>query len=202
MAVETHIYDEEFFKNTRTYETASAKAFTDIIAHEFSFNSIIDIGCGVGIYLKEFAAMGKEISGYDGAPAAVEGSLVGDKIKLHDLTTPLRLDQHFDLALCIEVAEHLPPEAASVLVDSMVSLSDTIIFTAAIPGQGDRGIGHINEQPHRYWIDLFAERGYAYNKEVSEDTRHKLKAAGVIWWIVQNFMTFKKAASPLTAPQS
>ncbi len=192
MAVETHIYDEQFFKNTQTFESDSAKAFADIITHEFSFNSVIDIGCGVGIYLKEFAVSGKKVLGYDGAPAAVAGSLVGDKIQLHDLTTPLHIDRRFDLCMCIEVAEHLPPESATTLVDSLVSLSDTVIFTAAIPGQGNRDIGHINEQPHEYWIAHFSERGYVYDQQTSDKIRTQLKDADVVWWIVQNFMVFKK----------
>lgn len=192
MAVETHIYDDFFFDNTKRLEQDSAKMFADIVLRHFSFSSVIDIGCGIGIYLREFEKNGKEILGYDGAPAAIKKSLVGDKIKLHDLSTPLILDKKFDLCLSIEVAEHLPPEAADTFVNTLVNLSDTIIFTAAIPGQADRELGHINEQPHEYWIEKFEVRGFVFNKELSAQLRQEMKERGVIWWIVNNLMIFRK----------
>lgn len=192
MAVETNIYDDTFFKNTQKFENDSAQKFVDIICRYFSFSSVIDVGCGIGIYLKEFERLGKEIFGFDGAPAALTNSLIGNKIKIHDLTTPLLLNRTFDLCLCMEVAEHLPKEAAEILVDSLTRLSSTIIFTAATPGQGSREIGHVNEQPHQYWIDLFRKKGYVYEEKMSLRIRSELKENEVIWWIVNNFMVFRK----------
>lgn len=51
----------------------------------------------------------------------------------HDLTKPLHLNRRFDLALSLEVAEHLPKKSAEIFVDTLCKLSDTIIFSAAIP---------------------------------------------------------------------
>ncbi len=194
MAVETHIYDDTFFENTRKFEEESARSFVKIILENFTLESVVDIGCGVGIYLKEFQAAGKEVLGYDGAPAAIKNSLVGKNIQLHDLSTPLQLDKKFDLCMCVEVAEHLPPESADTIIETLIGLSDTVIFTAAIPGQGSREIGHINEQPHEYWIEKFEKNGFTYQKELSEKICEQLKASGVIWWIVQNCMIFKKTS--------
>jgi len=49
----------------------------------------------------------------------------------------------------LEVAEHLEPSSAGTIVQSLVSLSDVFLFSAAFPGQGRTN--HINEQPHSYW---------------------------------------------------
>ncbi len=192
MSVETHIYDSNFFDNTKKFEADSAKAFVNSIVNHLSFSSVVDIGCGVGIYLAEFKKIGKEVLGYDGAPAAIHGSLVGDNIKLHDLSLPLHVDKKFDICLCMEVAEHLPESAAETLVDTLTGLSDTIIFTAATPGQGSREIGHINEQPHEYWIKFFATKNFTFEKELSFSIRHELNETGVVWWIAKNFMLFKR----------
>jgi hypothetical protein len=62
------------------------------------------------------------------------------------------------LAISLEVGEHLPDDRAEAYVDSLVSLSDFVLFSAAIPWQ--LGIGHVNEQWPEYWQALFAERGY------------------------------------------
>jgi len=192
MAVEYHIYDQKFFANSIKLEQASAAAAVNALYRYLRPKSVIDIGCGCGIYLKEFEKLGVVIGGYDGSPAAIQASLVGDKIKLFDLAEPLRLAKKFDLALCVEVAEHLVERSADTLVDSLVSLSDNIVFTAAVPGQGPQSIGHINEQLPEYWIEKFKKRGFILQAELSDKIRAEMKAKDVIWWIVQNLMIFKK----------
>jgi hypothetical protein len=62
----------------------------------------------------------------------------------HDLTLPLHAGRTFDLALSLELAEHLPPECAGVLVDSLARLAPAVVFSAAVPFQG--GVGHVNER--------------------------------------------------------
>lgn len=193
MAVNTNIYDERFFANTIKFESESARAVADILIKQFKPNSVIDIGCGVGIYLKEFASRNVEILGYDGAPAAIKQSLAGGKIKLHDLCQPLKLEKKFDLCLCIEVAEHLPEKCADTLIKTLVNLSDVIIFTAAAPGQGPRSMGHINEQEHMYWIDKFKDSDFDHYKELSNDLSKKMIEKKVVWWITKNLMIFKKS---------
>ena len=60
--------------------------------------------------------------------------------------------------MCFEVAEHLPPSHAKDLIHTLTSLSDVILFSAAIEGQG--GTHHINEQMPEYWCELFINHGY------------------------------------------
>lgn len=192
MVVDLNIYDKKFFKNTIKFESSSAKSAVDILIKYFKPESVIDIGCGAGIYLKEFYNQKIEILGYDGSPAALEGSLVGDKIKLHDLCEPINLDRKFDLCLCFEVAEHLKPEYSEILVETLIKLSSTVVFTAATPGQGPESIGHINERPHEFWIDLFEEKGFVHKKELTEKIKTEMKSKKVVWWIVKNLMVFKK----------
>lgn len=191
MAVDTNIYDARFFENIIKLESQRAREVVGILIKYFHPESVIDIGCGPGIYLKEFILKGVEILGYDGSPAAAEKSLVGDKIKLHDLCQPLKLDRRFDLCLCIEVAEHLPFNCAKNLINILINLSSIIVFTAATPGQGPKSMGHINEQPHEFWIDLFQKKQFIYQKKLSEKIRKEMGLKNVVWWIVKNLMIFK-----------
>ncbi|MCA9789386.1 MAG: hypothetical protein KC462_06410, partial [Cyanobacteria bacterium HKST-UBA05] len=64
-------------------------------------------------------------------------------------TKPIRFNQTFDLAMCVEIAEHIPNRCSRQLVKTLTKASDTVFFTAAPPGQG--GVGHINEQPQAFW---------------------------------------------------
>jgi hypothetical protein len=95
----------------------------------------------------------------------------------------------FDVCLCIEVAEHLSPEAAPRLVEGLTRLSDTIVFSAATPGQG--GVGHINEQPHSYWHELFQRCGF---EESSLRDRLLSFTEGVPGpeWIRANLITYQR----------
>jgi SAM-dependent methyltransferase len=194
MAVETHIYDNHFFKNTIKLETGSAARFVDIILNYYQPRSIVDIGCGAGIYLNEFSRRGiQDLLGVDGSPAAKEEFLLNkDMLAIFDLADEYMISKKYDLCLCLEVAEHLEEDAANTLLKTLTKASDNIIFSAAIPGQGPRSIGHINEQPHEYWIEKFKRSGFVYSQSQTEKMREEMKAANVVWWIVNNLMIFIK----------
>ncbi len=64
----------------------------------------------------------------------------------------------YDLALSLEVAEHLSLAAAKNFVKTLCSCSDYIIFSAAIPHQWWQN--HINEQPPEYRESLFKNEQY------------------------------------------
>lgn len=153
------VYNQKFYKTMMKYELKSAAAFAETVLRSMRPGSLIDVGCGNGIYLKAFYDKGiKDLIGVDGSIHAVEMSLLPGKVKLHDLRAPLKLPRKYDLCLCMEVAEHLPPEYAGNLVNTLTGLSNRVLFTAALPGQG--GNDHINEQPHEYWIKLFRKKGF------------------------------------------
>jgi len=192
MSVDVDIYDSRFFTNTIKLEEPSARAIADILIRHFQPRSIVDIGCGCGIYLAALAKKGVEILGYDGSPAAVAMSLAGDKIKLYDLCEPLSLDKKFDLCLCIEVAEHLPAKCADALLQTLTCAADKIIFTAATPGQGPRSIGHINEQPHEYWVEKFKKLGFDLNLKLTQKIKAEMEEREAVWWVVKNLMIFER----------
>jgi len=191
MVINTKIYDKKFFDNTLKFESQTAQVFVNILIKYFAPKSVIDIGCGCGIYLKEFEFRNVEILGYDGSPAALRNSLVGDKIKLHDLCQPLELSRQFDLCLCLEVAEHLRETCAPTLINTLTGLSSTIIFTAATPGQGPKSIGHINEQPPKYWQEEFKRRNFWLNNNLTKIIKQEMAEQNIIWWLVKNLMIYE-----------
>lgn len=120
---------------------------------------VIDVGCGEGWWAQAFADLGAEVIGLDGA--YVQSSPLGDRFIPHDLNKPLpaHLAGRFDLAICLEVAEHLPAKRADSFIGDLCGLAPVILFSAAIKGQG--GVGHLNEQPPKYWASLFEKFGFS-----------------------------------------
>ena len=64
----------------------------------------------------------------------------------------------FDIAVTIEVAEHLDEICAEAFIDNLCTAADIVLFSAAIKCQG--GNHHVNEQMQSYWADKFLQRGY------------------------------------------
>ena len=154
-------YDQTFFNDQVPLSTSSAEAVVPAVLGLVQPASVADVGCGVGTWLAAFKRAGvPEVHGFDGAYARSAGLMIDDaEFSAVDLTQPLQVDRKYDLAVSLEVGEHLPARAASVLVRSIVGLAPIVLFSAAFPGQG--GTHHVNEQWPTYWQSLFAEHDYA-----------------------------------------
>lgn len=155
------IYGSDFYTTIRAGVRASAAVVvpTVLAAMDGAVSSVVDVGCGEGWWGSEFAKRGiPTVLGVDGPWA--DGSAAEITYLTCDLTDRLpKQIGTFDLAVSLEVAEHLPQSRADSFVDDLCCLAPDILFSAAIPGQG--GTGHVNEQPPGYWVDLFERRGYS-----------------------------------------
>jgi SAM-dependent methyltransferase len=119
--------------------------------------SVIDLGCGPGTYLLPFIAAGCWVLGVDAEPEA--GRLLPEGcFRQLDLRRPLLKLGRYDLALCIEVGEHLQAEYAGQLVANVAAVAPVVFWSAAHPGQG--GQHHHHEQPPEDWEALFGRHGY------------------------------------------
>jgi len=157
------------YEHTRNRHTVEGAAVAFPYVREFLpplARSVVDVGCGTGVWLSAARANGfDDIVGIDGVIAPV-GQLVipREQVLQRDLTTSLDIGRRFDVAMCLEVAEHLDEQFAEMLIDSLVSLADTVVFSAACPGQN--GQHHVNCQWPTYWQSLFNARGYVCDDAV------------------------------------
>lgn len=127
--------------------------------------SVIDVGCGTGTFLSVFKRNGvDEVLGIEGEWLNITKLQIDrDEILIRNLEEPMFLNRKFDLALCLEVIEHLSESSASIILESLSNLSDIIVFSATIPSQG--GKDHINEQWVEYWQKKFLEKDYLFYDE-------------------------------------
>ncbi len=181
-------YDAEFFEEIHSESSKSAEIVLGILFRQFKPRSMVDIGCGSGGWLAAARSLGvEELMGLDGSYAEEAYVLESNTFVPADLNLPLPVDGPFDLAVSLEVAEHLPACRARSFIEDLARLSDVVLFSAAIPLQG--GVNHVNEQWQDYWAALFAEYGYKaldiVRPEIWTDERVK-------WWYRQNIMVFCK----------
>lgn len=173
-------------------ESVQAWRFGAWLIDKLHPSSVIDIGCGPGIYLVPFALSGASVLGVDACAKGGECLYeIQGAFERFDLRFPYYAPQKFRLAICMEVAEHLHAEYADTLMDTICVASDMVLFTGAVPGQG--GTNHYNEQPHSYWIQKFADRGYSIHP-LQEEMRAFLQTlpANCSGWLKNNSFLFKR----------
>ncbi len=142
----------------------SAVKISNSIVNELAPKRVIDVGCGTGALLGALRDKGCNVFGLEHSKAGLDYCVTrGLPVKSFDIKTDtFTPEEPFNLAVSMEVAEHLPESSANQFISLLANLAEVIVFTAATPGQG--GLDHINEQPHSYWISKFAEKEFNYHR--------------------------------------
>jgi SAM-dependent methyltransferase len=155
-----YAYKEDFFAYIEKGASRSAQAVVPLIRNLLSVDSVLDVGCGHGVWLREWRNRGTaDVVGVDGSYVDKSRlAIPAARFVERDLSRPFDLDRRFDLVQSLEVGEHIAEEQADIFVANLVTHGDVILFSAAAPGQG--GEFHVNEQPYEYWRDKFAKHGF------------------------------------------
>jgi SAM-dependent methyltransferase len=191
MKNERRFYDAKFYRELEATRD-SAREVLPLVFELIQPASIVDIGCGEGHWLAAATELGaRDVLGIDGEwVLKTKLEIPRDRFLAHDLTAPLKLDRKFDLALSLEVAEHLPESQARRFVETLCQAADKILFSAAIPGQGGRH--HVNEQWPEYWAKLFAEFGF----DCCDLLRPRIwNNPRVLWYYAQNCVIYARRGS-------
>lgn len=182
-------YDKKFYETNYPESKSSAQIILNHVLNLIpGVESAVDVGCGTGVWLSVLKEKGvKTIQGYDGdwVLGAEALAIPRECFAAVDLNKAFELDRRFDLAISMEVAEHIAPENSATFVHSLTQLADIVLFSAALPGQG--GTNHINEQWPSFWSNLFGIENF----EAVDLLR------GMIWdddripyWYRQNVLLF------------
>jgi cyclopropane fatty-acyl-phospholipid synthase-like methyltransferase len=167
----TELYCHDFFEPysaTAGSYADSCRLIAEEIHRRFEPQTVVDWGCGAGLHLRAMAARGARVLGVDGSRAAVELASECTETVCADLTEPVDLPwDRYDLAMCIDVLEHVHEQHADAVLANLVAGADMVILSCAPPNQG--GHHHVNEQPRRYWVRKMAALGWEYQRAETSD---------------------------------
>jgi hypothetical protein len=193
-----YAYDAAFMGVTAQAQR-SAELVVRLLQRELAFHSVADFGCALGTWLAVWRAAGvADIAGVDGAYVDRRRlAIPAGCFHARDLAQPIDLGRRFDLVQSLEVAEHLPGQAARGFVETLTRHGELVLFSAAPPGQG--GEHHVNEQPYEYWRALFAAQGYA----LIDWLRPQLASAPQVqYWYRYNLFLFATAERLKSLPET
>ncbi len=191
--------------NTDFYDWIDSETYKDaeiIISYIIEWikpKSIVDFGCGEGLWLSVAKKIDDDISilGLDGEYVHKNRlKIPANNFQALDLSKRVSLNKKYDLAISTEVAEHIMEKYSDNFIDNITSVSDRILFSAAIPGQD--GINHVNEQWQSYWIKRFEDKGYFANLSIRDFFWNEKEVTS---WRKQNIIYFSKFKDDLIVPK-
>jgi hypothetical protein len=191
------VYDQRFYAALKDTVVRSASVVVPLVNEDLKPQSVVDFGCGEGDWLAAFQAHGvSNLMGYDGEHVLSRSLAIPQaSFCAMDLEAAVRTPTRFDLAVCLEVAEHLSPEGGRRLVEALCKSADLVLFSAAVPGQG--GTHHINEQWLDYWLEAFAQHSYVLHDIYRPRIAYNVDVA---WWYRQNLVLFASEHASVRVP--
>ena len=187
----TSTYEESYYSRRKDLSFSSAQKILCILKDFYSFTSAVDFGCGTGTWLKACMELScRTIQGFDGfadpsslciPPECFSQKRLGEKIDLTKI---------YDLAVCLEAAEHVEEKFSDLIVENLTNASKVILFSAALPGQG--GTNHLNEQPPEFWQKKFMAHRYTQLDIIRPIIWDE---PAVAWWYKQNIFLYVHAES-------
>ncbi|MFT3934289.1 MAG: methyltransferase domain-containing protein [Chitinophagaceae bacterium] len=177
---EKDFYDRYYYLTScgRPYDDRQSweRSFGDMadrIIKDLHPKTVMDVGCAYGYLVAALRDRGVEAYGIDISDYAI--SQVREDIKPYCKATSILtpLTQSYDLIICIEVIEHLQPEAARNAIENLCLSSNNIIFTST-PSDFKEAT-HFNVQPTEYWVRLFGN--YSFYRDVDYDASYIIEHA-------------------------
>lgn len=161
---EKHEDESEVYLNVDFSYNMAKKIFRYLLDGGMQIKKAIDFGGGTGAWLRALKDLnGSSILVLDGSSVSRSAMLEEKEFIQCDFTKgnlkeERGLKGQFDLAVSIEVAEHLDSVYADDFIANLCAASEVILFSAAIKYQG--GNHHVNEQMQSYWAEKFKMQGY------------------------------------------
>jgi hypothetical protein len=123
--------------------------------------TVLDAGCAKGFLIEQLRRRQVEAWGIDISDYAIGQAHESIRAfcKVGSITEPF--DRTYDLIVCIEVVEHMPPADAARAIANLCAHTDDILFSSSPDDFAEAT--HINVQPAEHWAEAFARQGFFHD---------------------------------------
>jgi hypothetical protein len=188
-------YSLEFYDSVSLRAEATAGIVGQVVSNFFVPESLVDIGSGLGIWSKVFLDVFPNMNSATAIDLDRHESGILDELELNPNFSFVQKDLEsleglpgdcYDLAICVEVLEHVTHDAAQKIFDEFSSKCSFVVFGAAMKGQG--GTHHINERSFEFWTNEMLRRGMVPLDVMRPQLNIKKEVPGyykyniILWW--------------------
>jgi len=161
-------YDERYYKERISYVPKKHMIkFIKFLLRDKETIKWLDVGCGLGLVVKEAIEEDIDCYGIDISEYAVNNAIIRDRIKLGSITDIPFADNTFDVVSAFDVIEHIHPkstEKAISEIQRVLKNSGFLILTTPNPcGFSDYWVydlTHVNVRPPKFWKGILEKYGF------------------------------------------
>jgi SAM-dependent methyltransferase len=124
---------------------------------------VLDAGCALGLLVEALRTRGLDAEGIDVSEYAIQQAHESVRPYCRVGSAADELDGRYDLIVCIEVLEHMPPEQAEAAVANFCRHTGDVLFSSSATDYGEAT--HVNVHPPEHWAELFARHGFLRDVE-------------------------------------
>lgn len=167
--MEKHLYAQMYGQEQENWWFRGKRIVIHALIRQFVpfYRSVLDIGCGTGIVLKEFLSRGKDVYGTDASLEAVKFSQQRGLPNIFhvDFSETSFKNKQFDLILCLDVIEHVEKDR-QILVNIQKNMHKGSCLLLTVPafqilwGADDVVLGHKRRYTKGRLKELFEECGF------------------------------------------
>jgi len=130
----------------------------DRIVSDIQPRRVLDAGCAIGLLVETLRARGVDASGIDLSTWAIEHATEAAKPHVREGSIVEPFEGQYDLIVCIEVLEHMPPEEAEKAIANFAAHTGDVLFSSTPFDYKEPT--HINVRMPEEWAEAFARHGF------------------------------------------
>jgi len=179
-------YWSSWYKGKRSF---LRETFADKLIKIFQPTLILDVGCGPGNTLRRLLRLKRDAYAIEYSPWIIANRLKDlkqiSRVKEGSITQIPHFDDRFDLVLCTEVLEHIPPEDVSQGIQELIRVCNKYIVCTICskpsplddPAKLDKPEdlkdlkAHATVRPIEWWLSLFKSHGAVLSQVMTDIVR-------------------------------
>ena len=187
------IFDEDYCSKNKnkSWRYDVVPEIVRILCAHFDPKSVIDFGCANGLHVASFKKHGVCTFGVEGTIhycEYIEENYDGPYMII-DLRLPFDLRDRYELAICIEVLEHIDKDFEMIAIENICRHAEVLCITAS----SRRSRKHINVENKEYWVDRFEKfRDFKFREKETRKLQDKFKKMEKAYWLREDLMIFRR----------